>query len=516
MAARPGPAGGQAQERPVLRAVRSRLRDPRDARRTHPRLPGADLLERVLRPTGPSPPPVPVLRHRPVLRPVRAGAHRRHGGVVPGGRGGAERVPVRPRASDPRASRSRDARGRPPAGVRAGGQAPGSAHGRPSGAREPGDGALAARGPRRRRAGRGRPGGGVPGLLRPAGPGDGPQGMGGGPRRGPRPSRPRRFVPARAVHAATGRPATDPGARDPVGRRRAGCVARLASRGAGPVRRARARHQAQADGDGHAERARPVPAAQAPAGLGLRGAVARARRAREAPRARAASAADRVLRRLEPGSRRQGRLDGRVRGRPAQTERLSAVRDQGCPRTGRFRKHGGDAPPEAGAPAQGSGARSTAPVRLPTLVDRGRRWPRAALVGDQGPRRRRRAHPGDRAREAARGGLLPRPTRPARDPEGVGGAVRPSAPARRGAPVRDHVPPAEARQTCAGLSARRRRRGRAIEEEGAAEAVRLGGPHRQGERGRDRVDPRGRARISRARSTTGSPAASRPRGRRTA
>src|SRR3712207_7882959 len=38
---------------------------------------------------------------------------------------------------------------------------------------------------------------------------------------------------------------------------------------------------------------------------------------------------------------RQGRLDGGVRGRPAQAERLPAVRDPGGPWAGRFRLPGG-------------------------------------------------------------------------------------------------------------------------------------------------------------------------------
>ena len=188
LAARPGPAGRQAQERPVLRPLRARLRDPRDARRPDPRLPGPDLLELVLRPARPGPPPVPVLRHRPLLRAVRPRADGGHRGVVPGRRRGARRVPVGPRAPDHGPARTRDGGGRPPSGVRARGQAPGPAHRRAPRAREPGDGALAARGPRRRRARRGRPRGGVPGLLRPPRPGDGPQGLGRRPRRGPRPA----------------------------------------------------------------------------------------------------------------------------------------------------------------------------------------------------------------------------------------------------------------------------------------------------------------------------------------
>ena len=227
LAARPGHAGRQAQERAVLRPLRARLRHPRDARRADPGLPGPDLLELVLRPARPGPPAVPVLRHRALLGAVRPRADGGHRGVVPRRRRGARRVPVGPRAPDHRAARTRDAR-RPPrrqeyelaAKLRDQLAAARRAH------REPGDGALAARGPRRGRARRGRPGGGVPGVLRPPGPGDGPQGLGRGPGRGPRPAGPGRLVPARAVHGAAGRAAADPGPRAPGRRRRPGGVAR--------------------------------------------------------------------------------------------------------------------------------------------------------------------------------------------------------------------------------------------------------------------------------------------------
>ena len=43
-----------------------------------------DVLERILRPARPRRPPMPLLRHRPVCRPMRPGDDRRDGGELPG------------------------------------------------------------------------------------------------------------------------------------------------------------------------------------------------------------------------------------------------------------------------------------------------------------------------------------------------------------------------------------------------------------------------------------------------
>ena len=83
VAARAGAARREAQGRPVLRAVRARVGDPRHPRRAHPGVPGAHLLEGVLRPAGARPPALPLLRHRAVRRTLRPGGHRRHRGVLP-------------------------------------------------------------------------------------------------------------------------------------------------------------------------------------------------------------------------------------------------------------------------------------------------------------------------------------------------------------------------------------------------------------------------------------------------
>ena len=189
LAARPGHAGRQAQERPLLRAVRSRVGHPRHARRAHPRLPRPDVHELVLRLPRPGRPAVPLLRHRPLFRAVRAVDHGRHRGVLPRRRRRARRLPGREHEARRRPARSGDAGGGRAPGVRAGRQAPGPARGRAPRDGDPGDGAHAARGPRRRRRGRGRPGGRVPGVLRPRRTGARPARLGRGPGRGPEPAR---------------------------------------------------------------------------------------------------------------------------------------------------------------------------------------------------------------------------------------------------------------------------------------------------------------------------------------
>ena len=222
-----------------------------------------------------------------------------------------------------------------------------------------------------------------------------------------------------------------------------------------------------------------VPSAQAPARLRLRRPLARARGARRPPRPRAGAAAHRVLRHLQPRAHRHGRFDGRVRGRAAEALGLPAVPDQGRRRTGRFRLHGGDAPPPVHAAARGAGRE---PGRGPPLLATRPRSSSSTVAGGSSawpPRCSASSglsDPARRAREAARGGLLPRPSRPAADPARLRGAVRPAAPARRGAPVRGHLPPAEAREARPRLAARRDPRRRAGAQEGPDEAVRVARP----------------------------------------
>ena len=103
------------------------------------------------------------------------------------------------------------------------------------------------------------------------------------------------------------------------------------------------------------------------------------------------------------------------------------------------------------AEVPGKGRRFSYPPAL-VVVDGGRGQLGMASKVLGGPRP---ADPARRPGQAPRGGLLPRPPRTADDPPRVGGAVRAAAPARRGAPVRHHLPPAEAREARARLAARR-------------------------------------------------------------
>ncbi len=135
---------------------------------------------------------------------------------------------------------------------------------------------------------------------------------------------------------------------------------RLAGGDPGPA----ARRQEGADGDGRAERAADADHAQDQAGQrsdhpqpGARGDPGRARPARGA-------AAAGVLRRLEPAGHRGGRLDGRVRGRPAAQERVPPVRDQGRRRAERRRldRRGADPAVQAAARRAGHAAGGRGPV----------------------------------------------------------------------------------------------------------------------------------------------------------
>ena len=182
-----------------------------------------------------------------------------------------------------------------------------------------------------------------------------------------------------ALHGADGGPAAGPGAvACPTDREVLRGVARRAPRLQGRDRRARARREAQADGGREPQRRRGVPPAQAASGLGLRRAL---------PGARGAGRAARPGRRRRCGS---SATTSPTWGRPtrsapwwssrtgSQTERLPALRDQGRPRTGRLRQHGGDAPtavrpadPERDEPAASTRRRFAYPPAL-VVVDGGK------------------------------------------------------------------------------------------------------------------------------------------------
>ena len=130
-------------------------------------------------------------------------------------------------------------------------------------------------------------------------------------------------------------------------------------------------------------------------------------------------------------------------------------------------------------------------ILVPAGTRRGGRRPRSAECGDEGARGPRTAHPARGAREAARGDLFPGPPGPALDRAWIGSALRAAAHPRRGAPLRDHLPPAAARSPGSVLAPRRDPRRRPVAEARVAEAIRLldqdptgGGERARGHTGR--------------------------------
>ena len=190
------------------------------------------------------------------------------------------------------------------------------------------------------------------------------------------------------------------------------------------------------------------------------------------------TAADRVLRHLQPRARSDtvGSMVVFEDGLPKRS-RLPPVRDQGRPRTGRLRQHGGDAPASVRSTAEGEGHAprgQAAAVRLSAVARRGGRRPRTARAS----RRRSSRTSGSTSRAIGLAKRLeevyfPGQPDPLADRARLGGALRLAARPRRGPPLRDHLPPAAARAPGAGVTARRDPRRRPGPQARAAEAVRL-------------------------------------------
>ena len=185
-------------------------------------------------------------------------------------------------------------------------------------------------------------------------------------------------------------------------------------------------------------------------------AVARAHRARRPAGARAGAAPHRVLRRLELGpTDTVGSMvvfeDGRRRDRTTAGSRSAG------PWTGRLRIHGRDAPPPVHEAARGA-AESPAAGRRSYR----RLWSSSTAGGGSSAWPRRcSATSGCRSRTSGSRSASRRSTRPsgaAVDPKGLRGAVRAAAPTRRGASIRGHLPPTEAREAGPRVPARRRPR----------------------------------------------------------
>ena len=144
------------------------------------------------------------------------------------------------------------------------------------------------------------------------------------------------------------------------------------------VRVPAARRQAAAAGDGHAERARGVRAPQAQARVRPQRPRAGAGRAAGGARSARSAAAHRVLRHLEPPGHRDRGVDGGDGGRPAEALRLPALQDPSPAGPGRLRGDGrGAHPPVPSLPrtsatkarAAASGSRTR---RTSLLVDGGK------------------------------------------------------------------------------------------------------------------------------------------------
>ncbi len=164
----------QAQGHAVLRAVRPRVRDPRDARSPAAQLPDPHVQPGEVQPAPAARPTVPAVPHREVRRAVR---RRDRSGVVPAARRRVVRLPGRRHRRDRQAARDRDAGGGERARVRAGGAPARSAHRRAQGDRQAADGRRPQRGHRCDRHRRGRSRSGGAGVLRPPRPGRRPQGV---------------------------------------------------------------------------------------------------------------------------------------------------------------------------------------------------------------------------------------------------------------------------------------------------------------------------------------------------
>ncbi len=116
-----GDAGPQAQGRPVLRALRQRLRHPRDARPAAADVPAAHLLGQQVRAPRAARPAVPAVPHREVLGTLRRRGRPRD---LPADDQGAARLPRRRDRRRGRPHGSRHERGRRRARVREGGPGP--------------------------------------------------------------------------------------------------------------------------------------------------------------------------------------------------------------------------------------------------------------------------------------------------------------------------------------------------------------------------------------------------------
>ena len=320
--------GPEAQGRPLLRAVRARVRDPRDARPAAAHVPDPHVHEGQVRPAPPARPPVPLRAHREVRgavrrrhRPRRVRRARRRSCSTSSTASTTRSLKRLEQRMQRRGRRSSSSSSRP--GVR-----DQLASVRKAIERQQMVGAT--RGglrPHRHRRGRAR--GERAGLLRAQGPGrraQGPDRRQGRRRRDARARRPHRRAALRR-RAPRRRPARRSSSRSSP---RTASSTRSSSR---CNRGSKVRIRVPQRGgkrellrDRDAQRARRRSRGTSCERASDHNARARAlRRAAGGARPARGAAADRVLRHLEPAGHRDRRLDGRDGGRPAEAVRLPPV-----------------------------------------------------------------------------------------------------------------------------------------------------------------------------------------------
>ena len=235
-------------------------------------------------------------------------------------------------------------------------------------------------------------------------------------------------------------------------------------------------------------------AAQAPPRVGSQRPRARPPRAAGGARTSRSAAAHRVLRHLEPAGHRDRRVDGGDGRRPAEALRLPALQD--APSTARTTSPRWK---RCSPAASGATSRSATKARVPASGSRTRRtccsstaarvssaW-RCGCSKSSGSR----TSASRASRSASRRSTCPGESGAGAHPARLRGAVPAPTGPRRGAPVRDHVPPPAARQEDDPLGARRRARARARPPGAPAEGARVGEAPARAHRGGARGDSRG-------------------------
>ena len=322
-----GHAGCPQEGRALLRPLRSCVRHPRDPRPAAAHVPHPHVQRQQVQPARPAGSAVPALPHREVFGAVRRRDRR---AVLRPARRRADRVSRGRHRSHRHTARGEDEIRRRRARVRAGRPHPRPAGCRASSHREATDGGRHQRRSRRHRCDRRRARGCGAGVLRPARPGGGPQGV--HPRQGAAHHRHRtdRAHPRGALlrRAADGHAEAGARAAPPRRRRDVRAVADRAPGESGADPGAAARRQETPVGDGHAECDRGVPAPPTASRIRPQQPVQGAQRVAGVPRSPRGAVAHRVLRHEPHPGHRLRRVDGRRHRRSGRQARVPAVQGQ--------------------------------------------------------------------------------------------------------------------------------------------------------------------------------------------